>query len=81
MANRLREDNNTMPDRILYFCDPISAMDFNAKAVTPSIKQRWNNSAHSYSALCTKDAVPVHGVEKNPLQTSPDDRDAEVITY
>ena len=79
-ANRFTEDNNTMPDRILYFGDPISAMDFNAKAVMPSIKQRWDNNAHSYSGLFIKDAVPVHGFEKNPLQTSLDDRDAEVIT-
>ena len=48
MANRLTEDNNTSLDRILYFGDPISAMDFNAKAVMPSFKHRWNNRAHSY---------------------------------
>ena len=47
MANRLTGDNNTSPDRIRYFGDPISAMGFNAKAVMPSFKQRWNNSAHS----------------------------------
>ena len=81
MANRLTEDNNTSPDRIRYFGDPISAMDFNAKAVMPSFKHRWNNSAHSYSGLFIKDAVPIHDVEKNPLQPSPDDKDAEVITY
>ena len=36
IANRLTEDNNTSPDRIRYFGDPISAMDFNAKTVMPS---------------------------------------------
>ena len=81
MANRLTEDNNTSLDRIRYFGDPTSAMDFNAKTVMRSFKHRWNNSAHSYSGLFIKDAVPVHGVEKNPLQLSPDDEDAEVITY
>ena len=81
MGNRLREDNNTSPDRVIYFGGPISAMDFNATAVMPSFKQRFNNSARSYSGLCIKDAVPVHGVEKGPLQTSPDDSKAEVITY
>ena len=81
MANRLPEDNNTSPDIIIYFGDPISAMDMNAKTVMPSFKHRWNNSAHSYSGLFIKDAVPIHGVEKNPLQKSPDDKDAEVITY
>ena len=78
MANRLTEDNNTSPDRIRYSGDPTSAMDFNAKAVMPSFKQRFNNSAHSYSGLFIKDAVPIHDVEKNPLQLSPDDKDAEV---
>ena len=80
MANRLTEDNNTMPDRIRYFGDPISAMGFNAKAVVPSFKQRWNNSAHSYSGLFIKDAVPIHDTPKNPLTQSPDDRKATVIT-
>ena len=81
MANRLSEDNNTMPDRILYFGGPISAVGFNAKAVMPSIKQRWDNSSHSYSGLCTKDAVHVHDTMKNKLAPSPGDREAEVITY
>ena len=56
-----------MPDRILYFGDPISAMDFNAKAVMPSIKQRWDNNAHSYSGLFIKDAVPVYDTMNNNL--------------
>ena len=81
MAHRLTEYNNTSPDRIRYFGDPISAMGFNAKAVMPSFKQRFNNSAHSYSGLFIKDAVPIHDVEKNPLQPSPGDTDAEVIIY
>ena len=51
MANRLTEDNNTSPDRILYFGDPISAMGLNVEAVMPSFKQRFNDSAHSYSGL------------------------------
>ena len=36
MGTRLTSDNNTSPDRIRYFGDPISAMDFNAKTVMPS---------------------------------------------
>ena len=48
MANRLTSDNNTSPDRVRYFGDPISFMGFNAKAVMPSFKQRFNDSAHSY---------------------------------
>ena len=49
-------------------------MAMNATAVMPSSKQRFNNSAHSYFGLFIKDAVPIHDVEKNPLQPSPDDR-------
>ena len=81
MANRLTSDNNTSPDRIRYCRDPISFMDMNATTVMPSFKQRFNNSAHSYYGLFIKDAVPIHDVENNPLQPSPDDKDAEVITY
>ena len=63
------------------FGDPISAMGFNAKAVMPSFKQRFNNSAHSYSGLQIADKVPVHDTMRNNLNPSPDDREAEVITY
>ena len=69
------------PNRIRWAGDPISALDFNSTTVMPSFKQRWRNSAHTYYGLCIKDAVPIHDVEKNPLQPSPDDKDAEVITY
>ena len=81
MANTLTEYNNTSPDRVRYFGGPISVMGFNAEAAVPSFKHRWNKSAHSYSGLCIKDAVPIHDVEKHPLQPSPDDRDAQVHTY
>ena len=81
MANRLTRDNNTSPDRIRHFGDPISFMDMNAITAMPSFKHRWNNSAHPYPGLFIKDAVPIHDVEKNPLQKPPDDKDAEAITY
>ena len=68
------------PNRIRWAGDPVSFMDMSAATVMPSFKQRWRNSAHSYSGLCIKDAVPTHDVEKNPLQPSPGDKDAEVIT-
>ena len=51
MASRLTEDNNTTSDRIQYFGDPIGAMGFSARAVFPSFKQRWGNSAHNYSII------------------------------
>ena len=44
-------DTNTSPNIILYFGDPISAFDFNATTIMPPFKQRWNNSAHSYSGF------------------------------
>ena len=59
-ANRITSDTNTSPDRIRYFGDPISAMDFNATTVMPSFGFRFNNSAHSYKGLFIKDAVPLH---------------------
>ena len=55
--------------------------DFNATAIMPSFKQRWNNSAHSYSGIFIKDAVPLRDTPKNMLTPSPEDSKAEVITY
>ena len=69
------------PNRIRWAGDPISALDFNSTTVIPSFKQRWRNSAHSYYGLFIKDAVPVHGTMKNMLEQSPDDSQAQVITY
>ena len=69
------------PNRIRWAGDPIVVMDMNATTLSPSFKQRWNNSAHSYYGLFSKDAVPIHGVSKNMLQTSPDDSQVQVITY
>ena len=79
-ANRVTSDTNTSLNRIRYFGDPISAFGINATTIMPSSKQRWNNSAHSYSGLFIKDAVPLHGVDRNPLTPSPDDSKAGVIT-
>ena len=76
-TNVLGEKN---PNRIRYFGDPISAFDFGSTTVMPSFKQRLWNSAHSYSGLEIADAVPLHDVEKNMLEPSPDDSNAEVIT-
>ena len=80
MGTRLAPDNNTSPGRIRYFGDPISAMDFNATAVMPSFKQRFNNSAQ-FSGLQIADKVESHDTMKNMLEPSPDDSQAEVITY
>ena len=80
MTNRLTENTNTSPDRIRYYGDPISMFDFNAKSVMPSFKQRWNNSAYTYSGLFIKDAIPAHDTPKNPLTLSGNDEDAEAIT-
>ena len=79
-ANRITEDNNTSPDRIKYFGDPINAFDFQATPAMPSFKQRWQQSAHSYSGLQIADKVPLHDTPKNPLTPSPGDSKTEVIT-
>ena len=73
-------DNNTSPYRIRYFGDPVSMFDFQATTIMPSFKQRWNNSAHAYSGLFTKDAVPLHDTPKSMSEPSPEDSKAEVIT-
>ena len=73
--------SGTNPNRIRWAGDPISALDFNSTTVMPSFKQRWNNIAHSYPGSFIKDAVPVHDTIHNPLTQSPDDSQAEVITY
>ena len=79
-ANRITEDNNTSPDRIKYFGDPVSMFDFNSTTVMPSMGCRWKSSAHPYKGLFIKDAVPIHGTVRNTLSTSPEDSKAEVIT-
>ena len=68
-------------NRIRWAGGPISALDFNSTTVMPSFKQRFNNSAHSYSGSFIKDALPVHDTARNNLNPSPDDSEAEVITY
>ena len=80
MGNRLTSDTNTVLDRIRYFGDPIGAFDFNVEAVMPSFKQRFNDSAHSYSGFQVADKVPIHDTIHNPLEPSPDDSQAKVIT-
>ena len=79
-ANRTTSDTNTSFNRIRYLGDPISAFDFNATTVMPSFKQGWDNSAHSYSCLLIKDAVPLHDTPKQMLQSFPGDSEATVIT-
>ena len=79
-ANWITSDTNTSPDRVRCFGDPISMFDFNATTVMPSFKQRWSNSAHSYSGLFIKDAIPLHDIMNNLLTPSPDDSETTVIT-
>ena len=71
---------NNNPNRIRYFGDPISALDFNSTTVYPSFKTRWKQSAHSYAGLEIADKIPLHDVERNMLEPSPDDDDATIIT-
>ena len=71
---------NNNPNRIRYFGDPISVLDFNSTTVYPSFKTRWKQSAHSYAGLEIADKVPLHDVEKNMLEPSPTDSNATVIT-
>ena len=79
-ANRITSYTNTSPDRIICFGDPISMFDFNSTTIMPSFKQRWRNSAHSYSGLEIADKVPLRDTMNNMLEPSPDDSEATVIT-
>ena len=69
------------PNRIRWAGDPVSALDFSSATVMPSFRQRLNNSAHSFSGLFIKDAVPIHDTPKNTLTQSPGDSKTEVLTY
>ena len=69
------------PNRIRWAGDPISALDFNSTTVSLSFKQRWRNSAHSYSGSFIRDAVPIHDTMRNSLSPSHDVPQAQVITY
>ena len=71
-----KEDN---PDRIRYAGDPISALDFNAKTVVPSLGFRMNHSAHSYKGLSIPDKVEEHDLEKVPLSIQPEDDNAKIL--
>ena len=55
----------------------------NTTTVMPSFKQRFNNSAHSYSGLQIADKAHVHDKMRKNSTPSPDgsQADAEVITY
>ena len=81
MGNRLTEDTNKHPDRTTYVGDPISAFDFNAEAIMPSLEQRWRNSAHSHSGLQIAGKLETHDTLNNMLEPAPDDSQAEVVTY
>ena len=79
MGTRLTSDNNTSPNRIRYFGDPSSVLDMTATTVMPSVKQRFINSAHSYSGLQIADKVETHDTPKHPLTQSPGDSKEETV--
>ena len=59
---------------------PISAFDFNAKTVMPSLNFRMNHSAHSYKGLSIPDKVEEHDLAKEALPIQPDDENTKIIT-
>ena len=71
----------TTSNRVGWDGDPTSALYFSSATLIPSFKQRWNNSAHLYSAFFVKDAAPVHDAEHNTLTPSPNEIDAQAITH
>ena len=73
-----RPENN--PDRIRYYGDPISALDFNAKSVMPSLGFRMAHSAHSYKGLSIPDKVEEHDLIVEPLKVQPSDTKVQQLT-
>ena len=80
IGTRLTTSKEDNPDRIRYAGDPISAFDFNAKTVVPSLGFRMNNSAHSYKGLSIPDKFPEHDLAKEALPIQPSDDNAKIIT-
>ena len=79
IGTRLTTSKEDNPDRIRYAGDPISAFDFNAKTVVPSLNFRMNHSAHSYSGLSIPDKVEEHDLAKVALPIQPSDDNAKII--
>ena len=73
-----RPENN--PDRIRYYGDLISALDFNAKTVMPSEEFKQKYSPHSYRGLSIQDKVPEHDIEITPLTSQPVDVKSQQLT-
>ena len=80
VGTRLTTRPETNPDRIRYYGGPISALDFNAKSVMPSLGFRMNHSAHSYKGLSIPDKVPEHDLQKVPLTVQPSDNKSQQLT-
>ena len=47
-------------DRVRYFGDPVSMLDFGATTHMPTIGRRWNQSAHGFQGLSIPDKIPIH---------------------
>ena len=80
IGTRLTTSKEYNPDRIRYAGDPISAFDFNAKTVMPSLGFRMNNSAHSYKGLSIPDKVAEHDVSHVPLTAQPNESKSQQLT-
>ena len=70
IGTRLTTLEEDSADRIRNAGDPISAFDFNAKKVMPSLELRMNHSAHSYKGLRIPDKVEERDLEKHRYQVS-----------
>ena len=73
-----RPENN--PDRVRYYGDLISALDFNARTVMPSEEFKQKYSVHSYRGLSIPDKVPEHDIDITPLTAQPSDAKAQQLT-
>ena len=80
VGDRLTTQPESNPDRIRYFGDPISVLDFNAKVVMPSAGFRMTHPAHTYANLSIPDKVPEHDIDIKPLTTQPSANTSQILT-
>ena len=79
VGTRLTTRPETNPDRIRYYGDPISALDFNAKSVEPSEDFLKTHTAHSYKGLSIPDKVEEHDITQIPLTVQPNDNKVQQL--
>ena len=80
VGDRLTTQPESNPDRIRYFGDPISVLDFNAKTVMPPLGFRMTHPAHTYKGLSIPDKVEEHDLIVEPLKVQSHANKSHILT-